>query len=36
MNEAGYLRNGPLEKLWGGGGNFPAAGIFLGHSMKFF
>ena len=35
MNEAGYLRNGPLEKLWGGG-NFPAAGIFLGHSMKMF
>ena len=23
------LRDGPLEKLWGGGGNFRAAGIFF-------
>ena len=23
------LRDGPLEKLWGGGGNFRGAGIFF-------
>ena len=34
------LRDGPLEKLWGGGeGNFRAAGIFFRYQipfMKFF
>ena len=35
----GYLRDGPLEKLWGGEGNFRAAGIFFRYQipcMNFF
>ena len=27
------LRDGPLEKLWGGEGNFRAAGIFFRHQI---
>ena len=33
------FRDGPLEKLWGGEGNFRAAGIFFRHQipcMNFF
>ena len=32
-----WLRDGPLEKLWGGGGvgNFGAAGIFFSFNIKF-
>ena len=29
------LRDGPLEKLWGGGGNFRAAGIFFRYQIPF-
>ena len=27
------LRDGPLEKLWGGGGEFRAAGIFFRYQI---
>ena len=29
------FRDGPLEKLWGGGGDFRAAGIFFRYQIKF-
>ena len=29
LNIADIIRDGPLEKLWGGEGNFRAAGIFF-------
>ena len=30
------LRDGPLEKLWGGAGNFRAAGIFFLKAFQIF
>ena len=39
LNIADIIRDGPLEKLWGGEGNFRTAGIFFHYPipcMNFF
>ena len=36
LNIAYIIRDGPLEKLWGGEGNFRAAGIFFSLSNSLY